>query len=262
MNLRNNNSTITIRSYAIAQQLVTVYEKTIDELSHMAEGALQAIGHSSLAGVQANQYGIMEAFAYLDAKLESIRKTVSFWDSYQIYSIITDPDTLGGQLAQLPNNSSLINNSPVPFQWIDNLNQSHYLYQGDIILKDYLGYTHVIPATNKGFYRPDHVTAAGQNNYVITYVYDTNSDTSQSVDISVPVQSISAAGYNLRGSINPGDFYGPVNLKEVDGSYVIPIVKYFTTDQEQVLPNYGISVDTGRFWVENDTAIPLLFEVK
>lgn len=273
MKLNNNMlNTISIREYGVADQLLNIYNPTVDisgstitgitAMTYIAEGYLQFLAHSTLSDLQSTTEGLSTALNYLNNKVDSVRKTVSFWDAYQIYGVLEQENTMAAQLTQLPNNSSVVNNMASPFNWIDSHNEEHTLYRGDILFKDYLGEVHLIPSTNKGVYKPIAITQnePNTNNFTITYSYS-NDVTSEDYELTVPVAPITDAfGYSNYGTLQPGASTTVTGIP-FNSHIVMPIIKLYHNNEEVYVDN-AVSVTANNFTITNSTAMILQYEVK
>ena len=263
----NNSNLLTITPYGVANQLLTVYNLGVQGRWN-GETIMQYLAHSTLDGLQADANSCLDALNYLNQKLESVRKTISFWDAYQIFDVIEEEDVVLSKLSQLPNNSSLISNVKTPFQWIDPVsNIEETIYSGDIFIKDYQGVLHLIHATNKGIYVPESLDFAGAgNSMTINYVYQTSGPDTK--PITSPTGSLhldNDSGYNEHGTLYPfgatGSSYG-FPVKTVSGTTIIPIVKYFNDHNQVCLEQTVIGPTAGYFIITNPTPIPLDYEVR
>ena len=277
MRLRNEeHNTLTVTPYNVARQLYTVYQSTPD---WNAETALQAVAHSTLKHIPHNAQGCVDALNYLNNKLEAVRKTISFWDAYQITDAIEDNELLLNKITQLPNNSSLVNNTAEPFQWLDpNTGEEVTVLKGDVFIKDYLGNIHLVHATNKGVYVPEKITLVGSGNSLsITYRYRNAGPTDKPVKIEIEDSHFNLnkdSAYNQRGRIQSGGYVefavktGPTGAVSPSGSLIIvPIVKFFSDDGDQVVQETSFSGPFGptgsTYWrIDNETTIPLNYEVR
>ena len=275
MHLEYIQNTLTTHPYGIALQLYTAYGAAYSG-TWCAETALQYIAHSSLGDFSANERGCANALNYLNQKLEAIRKTISFWDAYQIVDADDIKESLLDKLAQIPNNASVVNNVPGHFSWLNpSTNEEEDVYRGDTFIKDYLGTIHLIHASNKGVYKPISMVAQSGNSLSIVYQY-TNDISQQEVTVSPSGGSIALqqdSAYNQRGLISSpsggvgGSMYCiPIPALSVSGTYITPIVKFFKQNpnlasgqNEQVILEYTYYGPTGTYYdVETSTTKPIL----
>lgn len=281
MRLKNEEQrTLLVTPYNVARQLYTVYQNSTVGTWN-AETALQAIAHSTVKNIR-DQQGCIDALNYLNYKLEAVRKTISFWDAYQITDAIEDNELLLNKITQLPNNSSLVNNTAEPFQWLDPVTGTEEtILRGDVFIKDYLGNIHLIHATNKGVFVPEKLILAdggsAGNSLTIQYQYKNAGPEDKPVDIVVEDSSFNLqadSAYNQRGRLGPSGQVtvmvktGPSGTVSPTGQFtIIPIVKFFTPDGDQVFQKnsyIGPMGPTGAlFWlITNETPITLDYEVR
>lgn len=248
---KTERNSLTIHPYGVAEQLVQVYGGAY-EGTWAAETVLSAISHSTLVDFDEND--IPSVLKYLNMKLEATRKTISFWDAYQIRGTIedSDADNLLSALSQLPNNSSLVNNVTTVMTWINEAGESQSIYAGDVFVKDYSGHIHLIKATNKGIYRPTEFHNASGNTYELKYEY---SQDTEDVTVSMDINTENNIIYNLQGELVPG---ASVNFSF---NTTIPIVKFFYEDDQIFIPN-GVNINNDTVTLTNTTNVTVVYEVK
>ena len=106
------NYTNSLSNYVIVNTTPqeTEYNSTI------AENVINWLGHSHVLpksiDVNKDQNVIREYMRYLDAKISAVRKTTTFWDSYNIRDAAVSQIDFINKYAALPNNSSLIITAP------------------------------------------------------------------------------------------------------------------------------------------------------
>lgn len=263
------NETLNTLPYGLADQLITAYNKYISDFVHYGEAALDGLAHSYLGDISANEGNIIRALLYLNRKIEATRKTISFWDAYQIRDTIRDRDQALGQLAQLPANSSIVSNLRDPFVWVNNQGESETVYQGDILIKDYNERLHHIKTSSSGFYVPSIPSGGASNTFTINYTFNT---VQQPVTPATISYTGGNPGYYKRGYIDAGD--DPVMFPVItvhsdsDSGLLTPVVKYFTIlddDYEQVIIDINFVIQGGattKIGISNPTPITLYYEVK
>ena len=270
MDLFNNhkkNQTLSVTPYGIAAELITTYnlESPWNNNVYFGEATLDVLSHSTLDDVNADLDGIIRALYYLNRKVEASRKTISFWDAYQIKDTIDNRDLALGQLTRLPANASIVSNLRDPFIYGGN----QTVYRGDILVKDYEEQIHLIHTLSTGFYKPINLTpeAGSQNSYQITYQFENSQSTPVPLNLNV---TETQSGYNLHFSLQSGGSHSFSS----NGNAATPVIKSFgvfedsahNTYYEQLLLDDIVSVagtGTSRtFYVNNDTCIEILYEVK
>lgn len=263
-------SVLTTTSDSIAQQLVTLYSKTINDI--YGEAYLDMFSHTTLDNFTDSTNGIINALYYLNYKLEATRKTITFWDAYQIYSTISDRDTVLGQIANLPINSSLVSNLRDPFQWFNANNQLETVYQGDLFIKDHNGTTHLVHGLSQGSYRPSQnwtASPTGSNTYVLTYTYTEGIQVGDTITTELVLEDTTVQGYNETGTIAAASGSTPTtitkNIITSGGDRIKPVVKYFLANSngyEQVFLDTAYIDNTTTFTLKNPTPVALVYEVK
>ena len=116
---------------------------------------------------------------WLNEKLDSVQKQVSYFDFYNITGAVSDYNLFSAQINSLPLNESLVVNTP-PFYY----NGENYS-PGDIIIKNSLGNIHHIKAQTGGVYYPKTLTKNGEI-YVLQYAFSDSSPTLSSSTVDVP----------------------------------------------------------------------------
>lgn len=160
----NTNYTNSLSNYVIVNTIPqeTEYDSTI------AENVINWLGHSHVLpksiDVNKDQNVIREYMRYLDAKISAVRKTTTFWDSYNIRDAAISQLDFINKYAALPNNSSLIINS-------DSFKIGNTTYnKGSVVLKDFYGNQQIIEGKQNGFYIPSSLTTVGSN-FKLTFEY-------------------------------------------------------------------------------------------
>ena len=250
-------SAISVTPYGLGYDLFTAYQSqaSSDDLILIGEATIDAVSHSSLDDFSVSLSGIVSALYYLNSKIEAARKTVSYWDAYQIRGTITDRDAFLGQLAAMPANSSIASSLRNPFQWTDQNNETHTIYRGDIIIKDYLEQLHYIPSLNTGFYKPNSVTAVANNIYSINYIYETNAQATDT-HLNFAIDG-TFGGYNETKTIAARSTDNSINY--ISG--VQPVVKIYLGGEQVFLDN-TYSISNNRVVLNNTTSVSLVYEVK
>lgn len=251
---------ITVTPDNIAQQLISVYGGQADDFIQHGEVLLDSIAHSCIDNFNADTTGIINALYYLNYRLEAVRKTISFWDAYQIRETIDDRDELLGQLANLPPNSSVVSNLRIPFKWLNSLQQEETVYRGDLFIKDYQGNIHLIHGSSQGTYQPAEdwePTQPGGSTYQLIYTYTESPKTEVKTSLTIQGQP---QGYNNSITIPPNDddsFSAIENIK--------PIVKYYYVEnniREQIIFDESFSISGTTISVSNNSSVSVICEVK
>ena len=127
-----------------------------------------------------NNNNIVDYLRYLDAKLSAVRKTFTFWDAYNIRESASSQSEFIQKYASLPNNSSLIINTPGEFT----LNDKTY-ERGDIIVKDNYSNELLVKSQQSGVYIPTTVSA-DNNNSTLTLSFAYKQSGERIVNVSMP----------------------------------------------------------------------------
>lgn len=251
---------ITVTPDNIAHQLITAYtgRGVQEQLTEHGEVLLDTIAHSSLDNFNADTQGIINALYYLNYRLEAVRKTISFWDAYQIRETIDDREQILGQLANLPPNSAVVSNLRIPFKWLNNLQQEETVYRGDLFIKDYQGNVHLIHGTSQGSYQPASTWISDGATYSLTYTYTENPEKT----VTTTLQMAGAPdGYNSYHIIQGGNHSWSISTI----GNIKPIVKYYYVSgerQEQVCFDESYSINGSTITCTNPTSVDLVCEVK
>ena len=262
---KSYSTTYTVTPDSVAEELLTIYQKDWNDIMY-GESALDIIAHTNIDNFNVTPDGFVGALYFLNTKLDAVRKTISFWDAYQIRETIDDKEQFLGQLAAMPVNSSIVSNLRVPFTWIDNTsNQSQTIYQGDLFIKDYNNRVHLIRGISQGSYQPQTnwtPSTTGSSTYTLTYFYTEKPDSSVQTTLQIP--DTQPAGYNYQADLTTSQRTSPTGWTTItiDSKTIAPVVKYYTLDHEQVFLDQAYSLNNTRIVCENTTTITLKCEVK
>lgn len=151
--------------------IVNTKPQTQEYQKGIAEDVINWLGHSHVVPKSINDPNtILEYMRYLDAKISAVRKTTTFWDSYNIRDAAISQLDFINKYAALPNNSSLIINS-------DSFKIGNTTYnKGSVVLKDFYGNQQIIEGKQNGFYIPSSLTTVGNGNFKLTFEYRDYSD--------------------------------------------------------------------------------------
>lgn len=152
--------------------IVNTKPQTQEYQKGIAEDVINWLGHSHVVpkSITDNESTILEYMRYLDAKISAVRKTTTFWDSYNIRDAAVSQIDFINKYAALPNNSSLIINS-------DSFKIGKTTYnKGSVVLKDFYGNQQIIEGKQNGFYIPFSLTTVGTGNFKLTFEYRDDSD--------------------------------------------------------------------------------------
>lgn len=127
-----------------------------------------------------NGNNIVDYLRYLDAKLSAVRKTFTFWDVYNIRESASSKQDFIQKYASLPNNSSLIINTPDKFD----LNNKTY-ERGDIIVKDNYSNELLVKSQQSGVYKPNTKVESDGTNLILSFNY-AESGSTDNVEVAIP----------------------------------------------------------------------------
>lgn len=146
-------------------------KKTLDNFN--AETILNWLAHSHLGNdIKATLSDLLEYAKYLDAKISSTRKTLTFWDSFQVKNTASSKSDFLQKYNSLPINSSLIISDEKGFSY----NQQNFKY-GDLVLKDDNEEMHIISSSTAGAYVPNlsSKTVGDTTTYSLGFTYQSGS---------------------------------------------------------------------------------------
>ena len=265
-----NSATITVTPYGFADELLKIYdlsnywEHEGDSGDYYGEAMLNILSHSTLDNFDATLNGIIRALYYLNRKIEAARKTISFWDAYQIQGTITQVSSALGLLTALPANSSIVSNLRDPFTWMNDEGELETVYQGDILIKDYQNKTHLIHTVSSGFYEPAAIAerVADPASYLLAFTYSDTPHTDVTTRFPLPEDQSAAIGYNITFTLNAGQSRTVDFVMDDEDNPIFPVVKFFNSNFEQIFIDTTFQVGTTSFLLVNNTSISLICEVK
>lgn len=240
----------------------TKYDSTI------AENVINWLGHSHVLpksiDVNKDQNAIRDYMRYLDAKISAVRKTTTFWDSYNIRDAAISQLDFINKYAALPNNSSLIINS-------DSFKIGNTTYnKGSIVLKDFYGNQQIIEGKQNGFYIPSSLTTVGNGNFKLTFEYqDYSAGDIKELEAKLETPQ---AGTLYNKQLTNDDFTTnnsyPIDLiPDKDGTKIMPFIECYTYNSgkigEQLFNFLTISkVDSQIILTKPDTSINFIVLIK
>lgn len=240
----------------------TKYDSTI------AENVINWLGHSHVLpksiDVNKDQNAIRDYMRYLDAKISAVRKTTTFWDSYNIRDAAISQLDFINKYAALPNNSSLIINS-------DSFKIGNTTYnKGSVVLKDFYGNQQIIEGKQNGFYIPSSLTTVGNGNFKLTFEYqDYSAGDIKELEAKLETPQ---AGTLYNKQLTNDDFTTnnsyPIDLiPDKDGTKIMPFIECYTYNSgkigEQLFNFLTISkVDSQIILTKPDTSINFIVLIK
>ena len=226
----NTNYTNSLNNYVIVNTTpqTTEYDKTI------AEKVINWLGHSHVLpnsiDVNRDKNTIVDYMQYLDAKISAVRKTTTFWDSYNIRDAAISQLDFINKYAALPNNASLIINS-------DSFKIGDITYnKGSVVLKDFYGNQQIIEGKQNGFYIPSSLTTVGTGNFKLTFEYRdyVNRDP---IDLEAELET-PQAGTLYNEKITNSNFINnsyPITLKsDTNGIEIMPFIECYIDNSGKI----------------------------
>lgn len=132
--------------------------------------------------VKSDQYtidNVREDLQFLNSRLDYLRKTITYWDSYQIQDVIEKPEDIH-KINSIVVGTSLINNLSNSFKWKDNI-----CTRGGMFVNTYNAGVIYVPSQAAGTYTPK-IDFSSANEGSIQISYDFND--------SVPSETIFTEG--------------------------------------------------------------------
>lgn len=279
MKITNKNGTFYATPFGLAKELIEYAAKKeiddTDQTEHfyfenaVDEVYLQLLSHLRLQHVRANVSTFQDAFTFLEAKMEAARKTVSFWDAYQIKGVLNsaETDVLQAKLAQLPSNSSIVANTSGDWNY-NGITDS--FFPGDIFVKDYYNRIVRIPVISSGFYYPSEIERT-DGSYVFSYTYASEEPEIESNTTPVGsvagdkalkmsftgINSVEGKTYNESGTLNPD---ASATFSAISGIY--PVVKVYNNSGELVFNGHSLQLSQGQYTITNETSFALTYTVR
>ena len=226
----------------------------------------------------ANSDKYKEILTYLNDKIDSVKKQVSYFDFYNITNAVIDTNHFAAQINSLPFNEALVVNTP-PFYY----NGENYA-TGDIIIKNNTGGIHHIKAQTGGVYYPSKIKLDNTGDYSFEYSYAGSMPTVPNSNVPLSEQSdgswvgessfaekITFSGLKASDAAD-SNVYGEYSSLGVGGTYsfpiqydkdnhdILPYIQFFfcyeNIPQEQILIDYTLTKEDGvdadgntvRFW--------------
>lgn len=192
-----------------------------------------------------------EQINMLNSKLDKVAKNLTYFDFYNISSVVTEKNNFSTQVTNLTPNSSLVINCEPFF-----LNDEYY-NTGDIVFKTSSGTIAHIKAQTGGIYYPKKISKDG-NSFSISYQYSSSQpELNSSPEVSINEEAefakeitftglepnASSSIYGLWGSYNLLNHF---NAYTKDGIIIQPYIKFYFVDgnfQEEVCIDYTIQLN-------------------
>lgn len=212
--------------------IVNTTPQTTEYNKQIAENVINWLGHSHIVPKSINdQNTILEYMRYLDAKISAVRKTTTFWDSYNIRDAAVSQIDFINKYAALPNNSSLIINS-------DSFKIGDTTYnKGSVVLKDFYGNQQIIEGKQNGFYIPSSLTTVGNGNFKLTFQYqDYSAGGIKELEAKLETPQ---AGTLYNKKLTNDDFttdnsYSIDLIPDKDGTKIMPFIECYTYNSGKI----------------------------
>ena len=213
--------------------IVNTKPQTQEYQEGIAEDVINWLGHSHVVpkSITNNESTILEYMQYLDAKISAVRKTTTFWDSYNIRDAATSQLDFINKYAALPNNSSLIINS-------DSFKIGNTTYnKGSVVLKDFYGNQQIIEGKQNGFYIPSSLTTVGNGNFKLTFEYqDYSAGDIKELEAKLETPQ---AGTLYNKKLTNDDFttnnsYSIDLIPDGDGTKIMPFIECYTYNSGKI----------------------------
>ena len=257
----NTNYTNSLNNYVI----VNTTPQTTEYNKQIAEDVINWLGHSHVVPKSINEQNtVLEYMRYLDAKISAVRKTTTFWDSYNIRDAAISQIDFINKYAALPNNSSLIINS-------DSFKIGDVVYnKGSVVLKDFYGNQQIIEGKQNGFYIPTSLTTVSSSNFKLTFEYRDYSNR-EPVELKAELKT-PKAGTLYNKKLTNNDFinnsYSISLMPDEDGTKIMPFIECYTDNSgkigEQLFNFLTISKDNSEVILTKpaDTSINFIVLIK
>lgn len=212
--------------------IVNTKPQTQEYQKGIAEDVINWLGHSHVVpkSITNNESTILEYMQYLDAKISAVRKTTTFWDSYNIRDAAISQLDFINKYAALPNNSSLIINS-------DSFKIGDITYnKGSVVLKDFYGNQQIIEGKQNGFYIPSSLTTVGSGNFKLTFEYRDYSE-GEKIELQAALAT-PQAGTLYNKQLTNSNFINnsyPIDLiPDEDGTKIMPFIECYTYNSGKI----------------------------
>lgn len=213
--------------------IVNTKPQTQEYQKGIAEDVINWLGHSHIVpkSITNNESTILEYMQYLDAKISAVRKTTTFWDSYNIRDAAISQLDFINKYSALPNNSSLIINS-------DSFKIGKTTYnKGSVVLKDFYGNQQIIEGKQNGFYIPSSLTTVGNGNFKLTFEYKDYIDRESIIDFEATLET-PKDGTLYNKQLKNNDFinnsYSIDLIPDKDGTKIMPFIECYTYNSGKI----------------------------
>ena len=170
---------------------------------------------------------------FLHARLDFLRKTITYWDSFQIQGVVFSQTEIKKIYEMNPNSSLIVavNN----LRW-----NNRILMAGDTVIKDAYNNYHVIESNVTGIYKPE-LSYYDNNKFQIKY--SPSKDLDALVDITQTTDAVTVNGsevyYNIVGSCADNN-YTLDGVIGITGADMVQAIDYATTNGIELYEVDGI----------------------
>lgn len=219
--------------------------------------------HLPSYGIATHNYStinIKNDLEFLNARLDYLRKTITYWDAYQIQGSINTKDDISS-IDSLEIGRSLIINTTETFTW-----KNQICSRGGVFVNTYDQGIIYVPPQAAGIYKPevnyiniDQTTSETSTSHMsISYKFsaETPQESIQEGPFEVPFSG-QEQYYNISGTVT--QFQITFNS---ENSNIIPIIQFFYKGEEIWVDYTWTGNNTISFMEENDFLKQLTYKVK
>lgn len=173
------------------------------------------LNETALPYAGSNESDLIKNIDFLHARLDFLRKTVTYWDTFNIQGVISTQNDVN-KIYDMDINSTLIV-AGKNLKW-----ENTVLSSGDSIIKDSTSNYHIIPSNSSGVFKPQ-IKISENNKVEISYSPDDNwvQDLNVAENLSLNTAEVY---YNINGRHNNNGIY------RADGEYQQNEIKKFNID--------------------------------
>lgn len=195
-----------------------------------------------------------EQINMLNSKLDKVAKNLTYFDFYNISSVVTEKNNFSTQVTNLTPNSSLVINCEPFF-----LNDEYYS-TGDIVFKTSSGTITHIKAQTGGIYYPKKISKDG-NSFSISYQYSSSQpELNSSPEVSINEEAefakeITFTNLQTKAPSNIYGLWGPYtsiqsfDVYAVDNVPIQPYIKFYFYNEaslEEICIDHTITLNEAK----------------
>lgn len=178
----------------------------------------------------------------LDDKIEAVKKQISYFDTYNITTVVTDSALFASQLNALPLNQALVINCA---SFSDG---SGTYTTGDVLLKLSNGQVVHIKSQTGGIYYPSEIEKSGEL-YSIKYSFSSTSPKQSDPESSVDVKTSSTSSDEITiATLAPSIKFNNLIPADSDNSYIYGIWDQLKATEGSTEINYSFK----SYWFEKE----------